>query len=206
MSDPRVWVLASSSPRRQRFLEALGFPIVVDPPGLEEEPLPGERTEGFVVRVAREKLAKVAPRHPGAWVIAADTVVLFEDTILGKPADEGAAVQMLRRLSGRWHRVLTAVALAGGGKQATRVVESLVKFRPLSPHEIHYYVATGEPMDKAGAYGLQGLGTLLVERIHGSCSNVAGFPVEAFLALVEELAGPPWTRFAASPRMSPLWP
>ncbi|MCU0612911.1 MAG: Maf family protein, partial [Candidatus Eisenbacteria bacterium] len=138
--------------------------------------------------------------------VAADTIVVVGDDALGKPRDDAEARIMLRRLSGRWHCVLTAVALGTPVGRASRTVASLVKFRSLSTAEIDYYVGSGEPRDKAGAYGLQGLGSMIVERIDGSCSNVAGFPMEAFFSLVEELLGPPWTRFAASPSLSPLWP
>ena len=204
--QPPSWILASSSPRRRRFLEAVGFTCLVDPAHVDEVRLADESPEHFVNRAALDKLMEVQPRHQDAAVIAADTIVVLGDEVLGKPRGDDEAKAMLLRLSGRWHRVLTAVALGTPRAHATRTMESLVKFRSLSVAEIDFYVRSGEPRDKAGAYGLQGLGSMIVERIDGSCSNVAGFPMEAFFSLVEELLGPPWTRFAASPSLSPLWP
>ncbi len=200
------WVLASASPRRRRFLEAVGFPCLVDPAHLEEVRRPGESPEEFVRRAAQDKLFEVKARHQDALTIAADTIVVVGDRVLGKPVDDSDARAMLRRLSGRWHRVLTAVAVAAPWAMTERVAESLVKFRTLTADEIDVYVRSGEPRDKAGAYGLQGLGTMLVERIEGSCSNVAGFPLEAFFSIVEELCGCPWTAFASPPPVRPLWP
>lgn len=205
-TDDPTWVLASASPRRRRFLEAIGFRCVVDPAHIDEVRMQGEAPEHFVVRAALDKLREVQPSHPDAAVIAADTIVVVGDEVLGKPCDDAEACAMLRRLSGRWHRVLTAVVLGAPSCRATRTVESLVKFRSLSDAEIVYYVRSKEPRDKAGAYGLQGLGSMLVDRIEGSCSNVAGFPLEGFFSLVEEVYGPPWTRFAVAPDLRPLWP
>lgn len=114
---------------------------------------------------------------------------------------------MLRSLSARWHRVLTCVVLATPTARAQRTVKSLVKFRALSDYDLAHYIASGEPMNKAGAYALQGMGSMLIERIEGSCSNVAGFPVEAFLSLVEEILGAPWTKYTSQPsNPQPLWP
>ncbi|MBN1424381.1 septum formation protein Maf [Candidatus Fermentibacteria bacterium] len=203
---PSSWVLASASPRRLRFLRAIGFDCVVDPAHVEEIRLPGEPPEVFVRRAAFDKLAEVQPRHLDAAVIAADTIVVVGNDVLGKPADDKEAEVMLRRLSGRWHRVLTAVALGTSVGSASREVESLVKFRSLSVSEIQFYVRSGEPRDKAGAYGLQGLGSMIVERIDGSCSNVAGFPLEALFSLVGEMTSSSWTRFAAVPDLAALWP
>jgi len=194
------FVLASSSPRRRRILETLGFDCIVAPASLEEHIHEHEHPDDYVQRVAREKLHTVRPNWPDNLVIAADTIVVLGRSILAKPYSPADARTMLEKLSGRWHTVQTAIALGNENQEIAGVSTTLVKFRILSKAEIGFYVDTGESLDKAGSYGIQGLGAALVEKIEGSCSNVAGFPVEMFLALVEELLGPPWTRFAITPR------
>lgn len=176
-------VLASGSPRRRAFLEQLGLTFTVTPAELDERVHQGELPAAYVERLAREKAQAVAARHPGARVLAADTTVVLEEEILGKPADGAEALAMLRRLSGRTHRVLTGVALAGETLRA-RVVETRVVFREASEAELSWYVASGEPLDKAGAYGLQGIGGFLVRRIEGSHSNVIGLPLAETLELL----------------------
>jgi septum formation protein len=186
-------VLASGSPRRRAFLEQLGLAFTVTPAELDERVLPGELPAAYVERLAREKAQAVAGRHPGARVLAADTTVVLEDEILGKPADAAEALSMLRGLCGRTHRVLTGVALAGEALRA-RVVETRVVFREASEAELSWYVATGEPLDKAGAYGLQGIGGFLVRRIEGSHSNVIGLPLaETLELLAAEGIALPWS-------------
>lgn len=176
-------VLASGSPRRRAFLEQLGLTFTVTPAELDERVHQGELPAAYVERLAREKAQAVAARHLGARVLAADTTVVLEEEILGKPADGAEALAMLRRLSGRTHRVLTGVALAGETLRA-RVVETRVVFREASEAELSWYVASGEPLDKAGAYGLQGIGGFLVRRIEGSHSNVIGLPLAETLELL----------------------
>ncbi len=177
-------VLASASPRRKALLAHLGLPFEVDPASTDESVRAGEPPAVYVRRVAQEKAALVARRHAGALVLAADTTVVLEGRILGKPETPAEATQMLQRLSGMTHRVLTGVALAGVA-QGEVLVETEVEFRPLQAAEIAWYVQGGEPMDKAGSYGLQGAGGLFVRAIRGSASNVVGLPMVETVALLE---------------------
>ena len=176
-------ILASASPRRAELLAHAGIPFEVAPADVDEQTRPGEAAEAHVRRLAEAKGRAAAARAPGRAVLAADTVVVIDDQILGKPADPQDAARMLRLLSGRAHRVLTGVSLlvpAGDGGEAPRRTQlsvSQVWFVHLSDADIDWYVATGEPMDKAGAYGIQGLGSRFVERLDGSYSNVVGLPV-----------------------------
>lgn len=186
-------VLASGSPRRRAFLEQLGLSFTVTPAELDEQLLPGELPAAYVERLARQKAQTVARRHPGARILAADTTVVLGEEVLGKPGDPAEALTMLRRLCGRTHRVLTGVALSGEELRA-RVVETRVVFREASDAELSWYVATGEPLDKAGAYGLQGIGGFLVRRIEGSHSNVIGLPLaETLELLATEGIALPWS-------------
>lgn len=191
-------VLASASPRRQRFLKELGLSFTVCPAAVDERVRSGEGPEEFVLRLAREKGLTVARKFPEACVLAADTVVALEGDILGKPADADQAEEMLGRLSGRWHGVWTGFALCRQADHLLHMqaVETRVLFRPLDRDLIRAYVRTGEPLDKAGSYGLQGRGGFLVERVEGSYSNVIGLPmaevVTEFLrfAVIEPETGP----------------
>jgi septum formation protein len=185
-------VLASASPRRRELLERLGIPLRIDPAHLDEIPRPGEPADRYVLRLAREKAEAVHVRHPNATVLAADTSVVLDGEVLGKPATADEALAMLRRLSGRRHQVLTAVAVAGTGE---RLVTAAVTFAAASESSLRWYVASGEPMDKAGAYAVQGIGGFLVQRIEGSHSAVVGLPLVETLALLGE-AGYilPWER------------
>lgn len=169
----------------------LGIPHIVDPSDVPEDPEPGEVPEQVAVRLAREKALQVAARHPGARVLGADTVVVLGTRLLGKPASPADAARMLAELSGREHRVVTAVALAHDGEVRERHDVTRVWFRSLRPEVIDAYVATGEPMDKAGAYGVQGYGAVLVERIEGDFFGVMGLPVRLVVELLE-LAGAPY--------------
>ncbi len=184
-------VLASRSPRRRQLLEMLGIEHIVDPPELAEVLEPGELPESFAVRLAREKALQVAARHPGDYVLGADTVVVLEQRMLGKPATPAEAVKMLSELSGRDHRVISAVALAHDGKVSEHYDVTRVWFRPLSWELIEAYVATGEPMDKAGAYGVQGYGAVLIQKIEGDFYSVMGLPVRLVVDLLEA-AGIPY--------------
>ncbi len=179
-------VLASQSPRRTRLLAMLGIPHEVVPADVDETPHPGESPEGLAGRLAREKALAVFADRPDAMVLAADTVVALDDEMLGKPGSPAEAETMLARLAGREHRVVTAVALAHPAGVGTRCDITRVTFRPLDADTIRDYVATGEPLDKAGAYGLQGYGGVLVDRIEGDCFGVIGLPIRLVVDLLEE--------------------
>ena len=192
MPSPPPLVLASSSLRRRDLLQALGLVLTIDPPHVDESLEPGERPEDYVLRLATAKAEAVAPRHPGAWVLGADTTVVLDGEVLGKPETPEAALRMLSTLEGRGHTVLTAVALSGRNRSA-RLVGAEVTFARVGPAALRWYVATGEPLDKAGAYAVQGRGAFLVERITGSHSAVMGLPLAETLALLAEAGYPlPW--------------
>lgn len=182
---PRL-VLASASPRRSSLLADLDLDFTVRPPQADESALPGERPPDLVARLAGEKARMTV--HPGEVVLAADTIVVIDDAILGKPADSADARAMLERLAGRDHEVYTGVALVDGAERiATRVERTQVRIRPMSSAEIAAYVAGGEPMDKAGAYAIQGWGAVYVEAITGNYTNVVGLPIPAVEACFREL-------------------
>lgn len=172
--------LASASPRRRELLGAAGVEVEVRPADVDETPDPQERPRWYVERVARAKAMAV---H-GERVLAADTIVVLDGEILGKPLDPEAAAATLRRLAGRQHEVMTAVVLRTGHVLRSRLVRTRVSFRPLTDDEIAAYVATGEPLDKAGAYGIQGRGGALVDRVVGSYTNVIGLPMRETLELL----------------------
>jgi septum formation protein len=180
-------ILASSSPRRAELLRAAGILFDIRPVEVDERFHPAERLEDAVVRVAKAKATIVAAIHTDALVLAADTTVVVDGEALGKPADLADASRMLKRLSGRTHDVLTGVCLCGGGDVLTHVESSRVQMAALSDEEIAWYVATGEPVDKAGAYGIQGLASRFVERIDGSYSNVVGLPISCVYGLLKRL-------------------
>lgn len=177
-------VLASASPRRLELLRRLGLDPEVDPAHIEEVHRPGESPAGYVERLAREKAVAVARRHLETPVLAGDTVVVADGRILEKPRDPDDAVRMLGLLSGRDHHVLTALALKTPEGMRSRVDRTRVRFRRLSPTEISAYVATGEPMDKAGAYGIQGIGGALVSEIEGDYSAVVGLSLAGAIELL----------------------
>lgn len=183
-------VLASSSPRRAQLLAALGIPFDVVPSDVDESGVRGT-PYGFALEVARAKALVVAARlgDPERVVLGADTVVVLDGEVLGKPRDEEDARRMLRALSGREHTVITAFALARppGELLHEDAVESRVEFKRLTEREIRGYVATGEPMDKAGAYGAQGIGSFLLRAVYGSYSSVVGLPVCEVLEVLERL-------------------
>ncbi len=194
MTDPGTLVLASASPRRRRLLDLIGLPHRVVPASIEETPEPGESPAAFALRAARDKARDVAGGHPGPPVLAADTVVDLAGTILGKPASPEEAVAMLEALSGREHRVHTAMALAWQGTLHATVDTARVRFRPLERDRIDWYVATGEPMDKAGAYAIQGIGGLFVESIEGSPQTVVGLPIHRLDELFQKAGLDLWPR------------
>jgi len=180
-------ILASQSPRRRELLSLIGIPHEVRPADLDETVLPGEVPESHAERLARSKAETVGTKDPAACVIGADTIVVLDGDILGKPRDASEAARMLRRLSGRTHTVFTAVAVAHRGRTVSGVESVEVTFRPLSDSQIEAYIATGEPMDKAGAYGIQGFGAVLVERVHGDYFAVMGLALGRLVGLLEQI-------------------
>ena len=189
-------VLASASPRRQELLRNAGIPFTVQPADIDETPLAGESPRECAERLARAKALAVFQRNPEKCVLGADTIVVVDDTVLGKPRDAEDAARMLRRLSGREHGVITGVCvvtpvtsrqLPVASKVKTASETTLVTFCELSDDEIRFYVATGEPMDKAGAYAIQGLASRWIPRIEGDYSNVVGLPVALVYRMLREL-------------------
>ncbi len=184
MAERPHLILASASPRRAAVLGMLGLEFEVRPARIPEEPSEGERPTTYVTRLAREKAEAVAGEAEGAFVVGADTVVLLDRAIMEKPADAEEARAMLRVLAGRSHTVLTAVALRTPGAEVRGTLERAeVRFRDVPAEEIDAYVATGEPLDKAGGYGIQGFGAALVEGIRGDYYTVVGLPVVPLLGL-----------------------
>ena len=180
-------ILASASPRRADLLRWAGVPFVIDPAAIDETRLPADAPIDHALRLARSKA--LVKSRPGRLTLGADTTVFIDDRIFEKPADPAEAALHLKALSGRTHRVVTAFSLAEGGRTIkAEAVVSLVTFRHLSPAMIEYYVATGEGVDKAGAYGLQGWGGFLVESIEGSYTNVVGLPLTEVLAGLYEIS------------------
>ncbi len=190
MTDTPVLVLASASPRRRQLLEMLGIEHRVVPPDVDEAHRAGEAPADYVVRLARDKARAVSGRDPRTLVLAADTTVILGDELFAKPATVGEAVEMLERLAGRTHQVYTGVALAQGERVETALDVSDVTFRRLSRDQITNYVATGEPMDKAGAYAIQGKGAALIDGIRGDFFGVMGLPLRLVLDLLERFGKP----------------
>lgn len=179
-------VLASQSPRRREILSNAGIAFVVRAPAIAEQPLDRERAEDYVVRLAREK-AFAIERSEGDVVLSADTVVVINDEILEKPRDTCDATRMLRLLSGREHRVLTGICLRDNSELLIDCVATAVRFVRLSEQEIADYVASGEPLDKAGAYAVQGLASKFIDRIEGCYFNVVGLPISLVYKRLKEL-------------------
>jgi septum formation protein len=186
MTNPPV-ILASQSPRRRELLTLIGIPHEVRPADIDERYLPGEVPAAHAERLAREKAATIGRTEPDAVVIGSDTIVVVDGDVLGKPTDEAHAVAMLNRLSGRSHTVMTAVAIRWRGEERSAVEEVEVTFGVLDDARIRAYVATGEPMDKAGAYGIQGYGATIVERVDGDYFSVMGLPLFRLTRLMDEL-------------------
>jgi septum formation protein len=180
-------ILASASPRRADLLTAAGVTFAVRAVNVDERPFDGETAAAFVARVAADK-ARACVASPDAVVLGADTVVVVDGRILGKPVDDADAARMLQRLSGRCHDVLTGVAVRRGEKVAIEVDSTAVTFATLSEVDIAWYVASGEPRDKAGAYAVQGLASRFVERVDGSYSNVVGLPVARVCRMLADVA------------------
>ena len=189
-------VLASASPRRQELLRNAGIPFTVHPANIPELPLAEESPRACAERLAREKARAVLRQQPGKLVLGADTIVVVDDEILGKPRDEADAMRMLRLLSGRTHQVITGVCLVGAlrtenqkleaGFEDTRSESTLVSMATLSAEDIHSYIASGEPMDKAGAYAIQGTASRWIPRIEGDYFNVVGLPVALVQRMLQE--------------------
>jgi septum formation protein len=183
-------ILASSSPRRREFLKRLGIPFKIVAPRIREQPEKGEEPGHFAWRLAVDKAADVAARVPAkSIVVAADTIVVLGKTILGKPRDAADARRMLKILSGREHEVVTGVCVMQGKKKRSFVTSTDVEFKTLTKQEIVFYVNSGEPMDKAGAYAIQGIGSFLVRGIRGSYTNVVGLPVAELMDVLEKEFG-----------------
>lgn len=182
------FILASSSPRRRELLTSIGLEFEVIPSQIPEEHQAGEAPEEYVARLSREKAQAIASKHSGRWVIAADTTVLLGEELLEKPVDAADAARMLATIAGRTHVVYTGVTLqnAARGWHDTRVAESEVRMLPLSAAEIDWYVKTGEPLDKAGAYAVQGIGAMFIESIHGSYTNVVGLPLALLFQMLRK--------------------
>jgi septum formation protein len=190
-------LLASASPRRAEILTALGIPFEIDVSHVPEEVRPGESGEAAAARLASEKSAEVAARRPDRWVLAADTLVLLDGVILGKPTGPADARRMLGLLAGQEHRVVTGVSLRRGrGPERSALETSRVGMAPMSEEEIAWYVSTGESMDKAGAYAVQGLGARFIDSVSGSYTNVMGLPARSVYRLMREAPDPALARLA----------
>ena len=186
MIAPHV-ILASQSPRRRELLTLVGIPHEVRPSDIDESYGAGELPHAHAERLAREKAAVVARSAPDAVVIGSDTIVVLDGDVLGKPRDERDAASMLMRLSGRTHTVMTAVAVMWRGVERSAVEEVEVTFHTLTSAEIDAYIATREPMDKAGAYGIQGFGATIVARVDGDYFAVMGLPLQRMVRLMADL-------------------
>jgi septum formation protein len=187
-------LLSSGSPRRKELLSLLGIDFEIRVPRIPEVQKPGETPEGFCSRISCEKAKGVSREYPDSLIIGADTIVVIDGRILGKPRDADEAKDFLILLQGREHEVLTGYTVLSGPKCRTNVVATKVFFREMSPGEISWYISTGEPMDKAGAYALQGIGSIFIDRIHGSYTNVIGLPLSHLYFDLKEYGlrvGPP---------------
>jgi septum formation protein len=178
-------VLASQSPRRAELIGRLRLAFDTIPADVDERYLEHESPDAHAERLAREKALAVSVRRPEALVVGSDTIVVLDGDVLGKPRDDDHALQMLLRLSGREHEVHTGIAVAHGGRVASGLERVRVRFRELEPRTAREYVATREPMDKAGAYGIQGYGSAIVEGIEGDYFAVMGLPIVRMLRLIE---------------------
>lgn len=172
-------ILASRSPRRYELLKQIGLNFDVIPSGVEENSIRGESPQEHVLRLAETKATDVGNQYPNGWVVAADTIVCMDSSILGKPRDRADAREMLHGLSGKEHWVLTGFSACHFEKRRSdrQAVQTAVKVKPLTPAEIEWYVQTGEPFDKAGGYAIQGIGSFMIETIRGSYTNVVGLPL-----------------------------
>lgn len=186
----QMLILASASPRRLELLAAAGVACQVDAAHIDETLRAGEAPAAYAERLAREKASAVAARHPDYCVLGADTVVVLDGEVFGKPVDVADASRMLRRLSGREHEVITAVAVARNAELQSDVEKSRVEMRIITENEVASYVETGEPMDKAGAYAIQGLAGAFVCRVSGDFDTIVGLPVKLALKLLSKCSEP----------------
>lgn len=189
-----MMLLASSSPRRRELLTQIGVQFEVQVVPIDETPLPNEEPAAYVARLALAKAKAVLAQYPQATVLGSDTTGVLAGEILMKPVDADDAVRMLQRMSGKSHEVLTAVAVVNAEREAVQVVCTKVTFCDLTRAQLEAYVATGEPLDKAGSYGIQGYGAVLVAGIEGSYSNVVGLPLTETAALLRTFNIPIWQR------------
>ena len=180
---PRV-ILASGSPRRSEIMNSVGWPFTKAIPDIDESERDGEVPEEYVRRLAGEKAAAVAGSHPGEIVLAADTTVVIDGKIIGKPTDEEHAREMIRMLSANWHEVLTGVAVSKNGDTSVDIQRTRVKFAPMTDAEIEFLVREGDPLDKAGAYAVQAQAALFIEAIEGDYWNVVGLPINLVYEMV----------------------
>ena len=182
-------ILASKSPRRHELLKQVGLDFDVVPSSVEEVFIQGETPEEHVLRLAEAKALDVGNQYPDRWVIAADTIVYVGHSVLGKPKDREEAMAMLRRLSGKEHRVLTGYSVhhLKKGKGDREAVQTAVKVKKLTQAEMEWYVKTGEPFDKAGGYAIQGIGSFMIESIRGSYTNVVGLPLCELIQMLNRL-------------------
>ena len=182
------FILASASPRRRELLISIGLDFEVIPSHVPEFRADGEAPEEYVARLSRDKAHAIAREHPSQWVIAADTIVLLGEEVLEKPADPADAARMLATIAGKTHVVYTGLTIehVEQGYRDTRVAESEVRMLALSAADIDWYVATGEPLDKAGAYAVQGIGAMFIESIHGSYTNVVGLPLATLFLMLRK--------------------
>ena len=189
------FILASASPRRRQLLASIGLDFDVKPSDVPEVHREGEAPEEYVARLSRDKANAVAREHPSRWVIAADTTVFLGDQLLEKPADAADATRMLAAIAGQTHIVYTGVTLENveSDYRETRVSESEVRLLPLSAADIAWYVATGEPFDKAGAYAVHGIAAMFIDSIHGSYTNVVGLPLATLFQMLRRAGIDPLT-------------
>jgi septum formation protein len=182
------FILASSSPRRRELLGSIGVDFDVIPSNIPEERGEAETPEEYVARLSREKAHTIATKHPDRWIIAADTTVALDDLVLEKPIDAEDAKRMLKTIAGKTHVVYTGVTLTRGEPHYidTHVATSEVRMLPLTTRDIDWYVTTGEPLDKAGAYAAQGVGGMFVDSIHGSYTNVVGLPLALLFQMLRK--------------------
>jgi septum formation protein len=174
-----LFILASESPRRREILKSAGLSFKIVPAHVNEKLLAGENPQQHVKRLARDKAMVIARKYPEAWVLGADTIVVIDGIILGKPKNKTQAKEMLKRLSGREHKVFTGFSITRIASKVfhTKVVKSAVKFKTITPEELDWYIACDEPYDKAGGYAIQGKGSYFIQSIRGSYTNVIGLPL-----------------------------
>jgi len=182
-------VLASGSPRRSEIMNSVGWEFTKDVPDIDESEREGEKPETYVQRLAREKAEAVGASHPDQIVLAADTTVVIDDRIIGKPVDLDDARRMLRMLSGNWHEVLTGIAVMRNGDVEIGLQRTRVKFAPMNENEIHFLAEKGDPLDKAGAYAVQAQAALFIEGIEGDYWNVVGLPISLVYEIVRRVIG-----------------